>query len=115
MFSTISVELQRPSKTGTDRFNNATYEYTTETVDGVLVVPGATMELEAARPEGVNVAYTLHFPKDYVERLEGCFVTLPAPWSGTYRVIGNPGQYMRDNTPSLLPWGMPVEVEDAHG
>lgn len=114
MFSTISVTVQRPVMGAKDRFGNATKTYTTETVDGVLVVPGAAMEIEAARPEGVVIAYTLHFPKTYVESLEGCIVTLPAPWSGDYRVVGNPGQYMAANTPAL-PWGMPVEVEAAHG
>lgn len=115
MFSAVSVELQRPIASGTDRFGNTTYEYEAEVVDGVLVAPGATMDLEASRPEGVTVEYTLHFPKAYMESLEGCLITLPAPWAGVYRVIGNPGQYMQANTPAMLPWGMPVEVERAHG
>ena len=83
------------------------------TVDGVLVEPGANESLEASRPEGVQVAFTLHFPKTYSGTLEGCEIELPAPWTGVYRVIGNPGRYMMDNTPTR--WNMPVEVEKAYG
>lgn len=96
-----------------DRFGNATYTYTSQTVDNVLVAPGATNDLEAARPEGVTVAYTLHFPKSFTEKLEGCIVTLPAPWAGDYRVIGDPKPYIDANTPTR--WHTPVEVEAAHG
>jgi len=83
------------------------------TVDDVLIAPGATESLEASRPEGVQVAYTLHFPKTFSGTLEGCEVVLPAPWAGTYRVIGCPSPYMDENTPTR--WHMPVEVEAAHG
>ena len=97
-----------------DRFGNyVPGTPTTETVHGVLVSPGATSDMEAARPEGVTVAYTLHFPKSYTGSLEGCTVTLPAPWAGDYRVIGDPREYIDANTPT--PWHMPVEVEAAHG
>lgn len=96
-----------------DRFGNVVYTYTDSTVDNVLVSPGATADLDASRPEGVTVAYTLHFPKSFSDSLEGCSVTLPAPWTGTYRVIGDPRQYIDANTPTA--WHMPVEVERAHG
>lgn len=97
-----------------DRFGNyVPGTPTTETVDDVLVSPGATSDLEASRPEGVQVAYTLHFPKSYTGNLEGCTVTLPEPWAGDYRVIGDPRAYIDDNTPTR--WHMPVEVERAHG
>ena len=115
MFDTVSVQVRRPYSTGKDRLGNKIVEYETETVEGVLVAPGATLDLEASRPEGVSVAYTLHFPKTYTKSLERCLVVLPAPWTGEYRVIGNPGQYMQANTPHLLSWGMPVEVEASHG
>ncbi len=97
-----------------DMFGNATYtDGEPVTVDDVLVSPGATTDLEASRPEGVTVAYTLHFPKAYTGDLEGAKVALPSPWGGTYRVIGKPSPYMDANTPTR--WHMPVEVEEAHG
>lgn len=97
-----------------DRFGNVTYtDGVAISVNNVLVSPGATEDLEASRPEGVSVAYTLHFPKTFADGLEGCKVVLPAPWAGTYRVVGNPGPYIDADTPTK--WHMPVEVEAAHG
>lgn len=114
MITGTTVTVLRPTAQRPDRFGNVTYGTpTSETVDNVLIAPGATSDLEAGRPEGVQVAYTLHFPKTYSASLEGCSVVLPAPWSGTYRVIGDPSPYMDENTPT--PWHMPVEVEAAHG
>ena len=99
---------------GTDRFGNAVYtDGEPQQVADVLIAPGATEDLEASRPEGASVAYTLHFPKTFTGDLEGAEVALPEPWGGTYRVIGKPSQYMDANTPTR--WHMPVEVEAAHG
>ena len=109
-----SVKVLRPGASTVDRFNNNVKPtYNEETVDNVLIAPGATDDLQASRPEGVTVAYSLHFPKTYTGSLEGCKVELPAPWSGVYRVIGDPREYMNTNTPTN--WHMPVEVEVAHG
>ena len=114
MIKGVTVSVKIPSSWITDRFNNAVVdEYQTISVDDVLIVPGATEDLEASRPEGVSVAFTLHFPKTFNESLEGALVYLPAPFSGTYRVIGNPKPFMDANTPT--PWHMPAEVELAHG
>ena len=113
MIKGVTVTVGTPSSESTDRLGNPVVTFTSSTVDNVLVVPGATSDLEAARPAGVQVAYTLHFPKSFTGSLEGCEVTLPAPWAGTYRVVGAPGQYMDANTPTA--WHMPVEVEAAHG
>lgn len=114
MIRGVTVEVLRPTAGIVDRFNNPVSGVPeAEQVDNVLVSPGATADLEASRPEGVTVAYTLHFPKGYLDSLEGCSVTLPAPWTGTYRVIGDPRQYIDVDTPTS--WHMPVEVEVAHG
>ena len=114
MISGTTVEVLRPITGNADRLGNAVVDaWESETVANVLVAPGATADLDASRPEGVTVAFTLHFPKGYTSSLEGCLVELPAPWSGTYRVVGNPRPYMDVNTPT--PWHMPVEVEEAHG
>lgn len=113
MIKGASVIVHSPIPGAVDRFGNATETWEQFTVDDVLISPGATSDLEASRPEGVRVAYTLHFPKSFIGSLEGCKVTLPAPYSGTYRVIGAPMQYMDANCPTR--WHMPVEVEVAHG
>jgi len=118
MITGTSIQLVRPAVVGYDRLGNAIRsnpvpDPVPETVGNVLIVPGSTADLEASRPEGVTVAYTLHFPKTFTGSLEGCEVILPEPWSGTYNVIGNPTPYMDANTPTK--WHMPVEVEAAHG
>lgn len=113
MISGVAVTVHRHVQQGVDRFNNAVYSTVDETVGNVLVSPGATDALSASRPEGVSVAYTLHFPKGYSSDLEGCTVTLPDPWGGEYAVIGKPSPYIDANTPT--PWHMPVELEAAHG
>ena len=115
MFSGATVKVKVPvGLTGTTRFGNANETMSTwETVANVLVSPGATDDLEASRPKGVEVAYTLHFPKGYDTVLEGAIVELPAPWAGVYRVVGDPRPYMDANCPT--PWHLPVEVEAAHG
>lgn len=114
MISGVSVTVVRPTYSGTDRFGNPVHGLaTSEQVDNVLVSPGGTDDLEAARPQGVTVDYTLHFPKGYSTSLEGCSVTLPLPWECTCRVIGDPRPYIDANTPTA--WHLPVEVEVAHG
>lgn len=109
----ISVTIRTPSGTELDRFGNEQHVFTENIVDDVLVEPGATESLEASRPEGVLVAYTLHFPKTFAGALEGCEIELPAPWAGVYHVVGEPGRYMNANTPTR--WNLPVEVEKAYG
>ena len=113
MIRGVTVTVNSPYIEGLDRFNNVVYGMTGSDVDNVLVSPGATELLEASRPEGVSVDYTLHFPKAFTGSLEGCTVTLPEPWSGTYKVIGDPKPYIDGNTPTS--WDRPVEVEVAHG
>lgn len=109
-----TVTVLRPVAAGTDRLGNPVFgEPAEETVENVLVVPGASSDMDASRPEGVHVAFTLHFPKTYTSPLEGCEVVLPAPWTDTYRVIGEPFPYPNELTPT--PWHMAVELEAAHG
>lgn len=115
MISGTTVSVSYRTRSGTDRFGNPTWAEASETVGNVLIAPGATADLEASRPEGVTVAYTLHFPKGYDRDLTGCTVSLPAPWANEdgYRVVGEPRPYMDANTPGA--WHMAVEVERAHG
>lgn len=107
-----SVTVLRPNPTGvTDPFGAPVEgEPVSETVAGVLVTPGATADLDPSRPEGVRVAYTVHFPKGYGKSLRGCSVVIE---NREYRVIGDPKPYMDEGVPG--PWDMPVEVEAVDG
>ena len=114
MLRGVSVTIVRPVAGAADRLGNATITgVEREVVDNVLVAPGDTTESDASRPNSVTAALTLHFPKSYAASLRGCEVELPAPWGGTYRVIGDPMPYMSENTPGQ--WNRPVSVEVAHG
>lgn len=114
MIKGVTVTVLTPTEDGTDRFGEPVAGAPTEEqVGNVLVAPGSTSDLEATRPDGALVALTLHFPKTWTGDLRGCEVVLPAPWEGTYRVIGEPKPYMDANTPTS--WHMPVEVEAVHG
>lgn len=79
-------------------------------VDDVLVQPGSTSDLDATRPNGVEVSFTLHFPKTYTKSLRGCSVEV---FGETYEVIGDPRPWMDDNTPG--PYNRTVEVGVVHG
>lgn len=75
-----------------------------------VVCPGATSDMDATRPEGVTVSYTLHFPKTYAGSLRGCSVEV----RGTrYDVVGDPQRTTEAATPGL--WNMAVEVARADG
>lgn len=75
-----------------------------------VVCPGATSDMDATRPEGVTVAYTLHFPKTYARGLRGCSVEV----RGTrYDVVGDPQRTTCAATPG--PFDMAVEVTRADG
>lgn len=92
-------DLGEPVETGTSR----------EGVDCV-VCPGATADMDATRPEGVTVAYTLHFPKTYAGGLRGCSVEV----RGTrYDVVGDPQRTTAAATPG--PFNLAVEVTRADG
>lgn len=114
MIRGVDVTVTSYADGANDRLGNPTkVPQAPVTVKDVLIVPGATEDLEAGRPEGVSVAYTLHFPKGFDADLEGCDVALPDPWGGTYRVVGKPAPYIDANTPGR--WHMAAMVEEAHG
>lgn len=79
-------------------------------ISGVLVAPGPTADLDASRPDGVTVAFTLHFPKSFVGVLRGAMVTVRG---ADYQVVGDPASYTPENTPGR--WNMPVEVKRVGG
>lgn len=85
-------------------------EAVAESVTGVVVAPGATADLDASRPEGVTVAYTLCFPKTYAGELKGCAVEVRGE---RFRVVGDPQRHTEANTPG--PWNLTVEVTRTDG
>ncbi len=85
-------------------------ETETETVEKVLVSPGATSDLDSSRPNGVTVAYTLCFPKSYAGELKDALVTVRG---GAFRVVGDPQRYTGENTPG--PWNLTCEVTRTDG
>lgn len=114
MLSGTTVQVRLRQRTARDGFGNDVESYAAPTsVGNVLVQPGKCDDLDSTRPEGVRVAFTLHFPKTWTGDLRGALAVLPAPWAGTYRVVGDPQPYMDANCPT--PWHMPVEVEAVDG
>lgn len=107
-----TVTVLRPTETGdADPFGAPVAgEPGRERVSGVLVTPGSTSDLDASRPEGVSVAYTVHLPKEYGKCLRGCSIEICGK---PYRVIGDPKPYMEVGTPG--PWNLAVEVEAVDG
>lgn len=81
----------------------------TELAD-VVVWPGPTEDLDATRPEGVTVAYTLCLPKTYRESVRGCLMEVRGE---RLRVVGDPRPHTEANVPG--PWNYTVEVERADG
>lgn len=75
-----------------------------------VVCPGPTSDLGAERPNGVRIAYTLHFPKAYKGDLRGCSVEVRGEVFG---VVGDPMRTAEAATPG--PWNMAVEVARADG
>ena len=83
-------------------------------VDYVLVAPGKTDDLGASRPDGVSVAYTLHFPRTYTGSLKGAEIVIPGD-TARYHVLGDPKPYPQNAIPKGFPWNRKVEVSDAEG
>ena len=72
--------------------------------------PGSTSDLDASRPEGVTVSFTLCFPKSYGGELRGCSVEVRG---AEYSVVGDPQRYAPENTPG--DWNLTAEVTRTDG
>ncbi|MDR1954288.1 MAG: hypothetical protein LBQ21_07470 [Clostridiales Family XIII bacterium] len=106
-----TVVVEYKVQTGTDGLNAPVFSYTEQDVSDVLISPGSLSDItDSNRPDGHLVRWTLHFPKTFTGDLEGCRVKVYGAW---YRVVGAPGRYQSDNTPTR--WDMPVEVEAVDG
>lgn len=106
-----TVVVAYPETVGVDDLGAEVREVREVEVGNVLVCPGATSDLsDSARPDGVRVAYTLHFPKAFTGSLRGCKVAVRGEW---LNVVGDPKPYALESCPT--DWCMPVEVSSTHG
>ena len=94
---------------GTDPFGAPTTQPQEKAVADVLVAPGATADLSEDRPEGVEVNYTLYFPKAFTGSLEGAEVVVRGE---RLRVIGHPDAFSAGCPTS---WNQVVAVGGSHG
>ena len=90
----VDILLRRPVEGAADGLGNPARSWgEPETVAGVLVASGDTDDATASnRPHGVDVAYTLVFPKAHSGSLRGCEVKVPGDdrW---YRIEGDPKKH----------------------
>lgn len=111
MFSGETVYVSLLTLGEEDRLRNASHTYAEPVaVHNVVVAPGKCDALDASRPDGVDVALTLHFPRGYAHDLRGAKVTVR---DDTYRIVGDPQRLTEANVPGA--WTMPVEVERVDG
>ncbi len=109
LIPTEAVTVVRPTVTRDDLGETTEGEPVREDVRCV-VCPGATSDMDATRPEGVTVSYTLHFPKTYAGVLRGCSVEVRGE---RYDVVGDPQRTTEAATPG--PFNMAAEVTRADG
>ena len=106
------VEVGIPVDGPADPFGAPSRVYEWETVGNVLVAPGATADLDETRPDGVEVAYTLYFPKGFSGDLRGCLAKVRGE-EGAYAFVGDPKRYPDALTPG--DWNMQAEVARVDG
>lgn len=112
LLATTSVSVRRRLDGPLDEFGAARRVWgDPHVVRGVLVSPGAPAEVWGTnRPDGVEVAFTVHFPKTWTAPLAGALVEIDG---AAYRVVGDPQEWMSQNTPG--PWNRAVMVERVDG
>ncbi len=110
LMKTLPVTVVHREQVGLDAYGAPTWREVTEVVDGCLVEPSRTSDLEASRPNGDTSAITVHFPKSYPANLREASVVC---MGRRYRVVGDPAPYMPSNTPG--PWNRAAECEACDG
>ena len=111
MLTGETVVVAKRTETGRDEFNNPTFSDEETAVDNVLVAPGEAADvIESVRPEGVEVNYTLYFPKTFTGDLECEKVKVRGEWLD---VIGHPDRYADEVCPT--DWNMVVMAGAVHG
>ena len=107
-----SVTVLSRQKTGVDALNSPVYGWVSEgDVENVLVAPGSTSDVDGSiRPDGVEVVFTLHWPKADVRSLKGKRVKVRGE---SFAVIGDPQPFTDANTPGV--WNRPVQAGKVDG
>lgn len=96
---------------GYDELGAAIKQSIEKAVANVVVFPGASKDAsEDIRPDGVVVAYTLHFPKTFKDDIMGCDVIVRGH---KCHVIGHPDRMPTPPCPTK--WNMTVEVSYVEG
>ena len=104
---TVTTRVQ----SGTDPGGDATYTTSTSSVDDVLVAPGSQSNaVDNIRPDGIEVALTLYFPRTFTGTLRGAIITVRGE---DYKVIGDPIPYNGGLTPTR--WNLVAECERGDG
>jgi len=110
----VTVTLKSKTQTGTDGFGQPTYTTTDITVEDVLVGEPSTTDIENTMTMyGKRIAYTLAIPKGDANVWAKSEVVLPAPWSMTFKVIGDVTEGIEENIP--LRWNRKVHLERLEG
>lgn len=105
-----SVAVMRPHASYDELGEPAWGEPEREEVENVVVKPGASDDMGASRPNGVEVSYTLSFPKTYGKSLRGCSIEVRGE---AFDVVGDPKPLTEANTPGA--WNLTVEVTRTDG
>ena len=107
-----TVIVIRRERVGTGPGNTPLYDDVETVVDDVLVAPGPRQDVvESNRPDGVEVAFNLHFPKTFSESLRGARVSVRG--QEPLNVIGDPQPFTLANTPTR--WWLPCEIARVDG
>lgn len=107
-----TVVVERREQVGVNAHREPVYEWVSETVHDVLVAPGPRNDIpDGSRPEGVTIAWSLHFPKTFTRSLDGARISVRG--QTPCKVVGDPQPYTLANTPTR--WWMPIELTRANG
>ncbi len=110
LIATESVTVITPSVEHDELGESIIGEPSREEVGGVVVCPGPTSDLDATRPDGARVAFSVFFPKGYSADLRGCSVVVRGV---TCEVVGWPQRYADEHAPGEL--NMVAEVVAVDG
>lgn len=105
------VTVKKRIQEGFDELNDPIWKDKEYLVENVLIAPGSSDDaVESTRPDGVEIKYTLYFPKPFDEKLEHCQICVRDEWLD---VIGSPRRFDLTNCPT--DWWMVVGVGATNG
>lgn len=110
----VTVTLKEKTQTGSDNLGQPVYKTTDVSINDVLVGKPESNDVENVLTlYGKRIAYTLAIPKGDTHVWYKSQVTLPAPWSNTFNVIGDATETIEANTPTR--WNRIVYLERIDG